>query len=245
MSKPKTILISGRAMAGKDTAAELLNDILPGGSYNAPYAKLLKRATGEIWGADGKRMITDPAYKVKFRKKLIALGRAVREIEPYTWVDGSIRERQALRDTEYDKPFHTVSDCRFFNEIYRELQEGGNTIHVLRITAPVGIRADRMGPEVWEDYMGSGAADDPSESQLDLLELPSVKWPEWAHESMRILSNIVTVIPNKERPIQLNTHLQFWWEGVRVEPSPTRQELTEAAYRLARYIGPEIKLVMP
>ena len=108
----KIILISGKAEAGKTTAANYIKAVLES-AYDQrvaiiPYGAYVKFTAKTVWGWDGKK---DEAG----RKLLQWWGTdVVRARKPNFWVDRVI---EIAEQSKYYLDYLIVDDCRFPNEI--------------------------------------------------------------------------------------------------------------------------------
>lgn len=153
------IAFTGKAGAGKTTAAELLVEL---GYQRQSFAAPLKDIAARLWGETAR---TD-------REKLQRLGVAVREIEQDTWsnllVEG-LRERELYPRVNYQgnavsEPPTVVDDMRFENEWFA-LKANGFVI--VRITASRAVRIDRLKANgKWQD---EAQLEHVSETALDHL----------------------------------------------------------------------------
>lgn len=125
--------VVGKAGAGKDTIAELLQWRFTCGYLRIALADPLKGIAAQLWGNDAR----------KDRAKLQALGLKVRDIHEDTWVDVLLR-RMAQQEATLVWPDHVrwvVTDVRFPNELTALVSRG---FKVLRVVAPRHVRIDRL-----------------------------------------------------------------------------------------------------
>lgn len=120
----KVICISGKAQNGKDTTANILNDILSADGYRvliAHYGDLVKYICKQFFGWNG---IKDE----KGRTILQHVGTdVVRTKNPEYWVN-FIVEVLKLFDGEWD--YVLIPDCRFPNEIDCMKANGFDATHI-------------------------------------------------------------------------------------------------------------------
>lgn len=241
----RIIAISGKASAGKDTFALLLAEIaktLGVDTHILPLAEDLKSIASQLWNVDPEYLKTY-AGKAVLRSKLIQLGGVVREIDPNTWVDIVIRKIKQLQDPS---GFVIIPDLRFLNELYRLLSEFGSDVFMVRMSAPVDARMNRMGKDRAEDYVNLGIQVDVSERQFDFLEQPSVRFNEEQLPAIQSIKDYARVVSNEGTLEELKESVKklvFESAG----NMPTKNEALEAmkaAYTLSRQIGPEAKLIL-
>lgn len=151
--------LTGYPGAGKDTAADLLTEILAENGktvYRTSFAKTMKEMLiaidPEYRRAVGKRYKTpmdvleywkrvEPGYYNHFkgytslnatREKLQNLGQAMREINPQFWVDRTFRE---INDEVLNSAPDVViiTDVRYPNEVEGPLFVGGSRTHIWAI----------------------------------------------------------------------------------------------------------------
>lgn len=247
----KVILISGKAGAGKNEVARRIASLTGQVQRDVPFAEKLKEAAALIWGLDFQRLATDYQYKARNRPKLIQLGKECRKIDPYTWADGAIRQIEAeSRDVHaIARPIYTVSDFRFFNEGHRMLDfyavQRKLEVKIIRVVASDDTRRARMGEAGWEAYCQQGVCDDESETQLDYLELPQFQYPTDMAPFIVDAKRITTLVNNDGDFVSLDQQIGAWWDTVTNPVVGWDQgTISEAFYRLARRIGPEVKLRM-
>lgn len=157
------IAISGKAASGKDTFADLVKQKLPNVGI-IPFAEELKKIACQLWNISPEEMASYDG-KSKMRDKLIALGKAVREIDYHTWVDVVIRK---IKDSKHD--IILIPDARFTNEIYKLLDVFGSSVRLVRMLASRDVRLFRMGEDRAKDYVELDFEIDTSETELDYLE---------------------------------------------------------------------------
>lgn len=120
----KVICISGKAMSGKDTAANYLKNKLEESGKRVlitHYADLLKYICKTFFGWDGRK-------DEKGRQLLQYVGTdVVREQNPNYWVDFLMN---ILGMFQYNWDYVLIPDCRFPNEITRLKRNGFNTTSV-------------------------------------------------------------------------------------------------------------------
>ena len=120
----KVICISGKAMSGKDTAANYFKNKLEESGKRVlitHYADLLKYICKTFFGWDGRK-------DEKGRRLLQYIGTdVVREQNPNYWVDFLMN---ILNMFQYNWDYVLIPDCRFPNEITRLKRNGFNTASV-------------------------------------------------------------------------------------------------------------------
>ena len=148
----KVILISGKAEAGKTTAANMLKSFLENQGKTVviiPYGQYVKDTAKMIWGWDGKK---DEAG----RQLLQWWGTdVVRQQDPSFWVDTVIRLARVIQN---QVDYLIVDDCRFVNEIqgwYGDIYSNWR---------PFTIRVERPGHE---NALTPEQRQHPSETELD------------------------------------------------------------------------------
>lgn len=150
------VLLSGKAEAGKTTAARAMRDALNARRIPAvivPYGQYVKDTAKMLFGWDG---VKDEAG----RQLLQRWGtNTVREIDPSFWCDTVIRLAKILEESS-DTAVMIVDDCRFPNEI--ECWDWAG----IKYTT---IRIERPG---WENALTSEQREHPSETALD-------DWGSW------------------------------------------------------------------
>lgn len=157
----KIILISGKAEAGKTTAANFLKEELESRGERVaitPYGQLVKDLCKMLYGWDGKK---DEAG----RQLLQHFGTdVVRDVRPDYWVDHII-DLALMLYNEFD--VFIVDDCRFPNEVVswegKWFENLGDPFDVywLRIIRPN-----------YENHLTPEQRRHPSETALDGYELP-------------------------------------------------------------------------
>lgn len=125
----KVILISGKARHGKDTTAEIMQEILKANNKNvlvAHYGDLVKYICQKFWEWDGLK-------DEKGRHILQHVGTdLIRDVFPSYWADFVIQQVK-FTDNKYD--YVLVPDTRFPNEVERWNEEDFNVITV-RVNRP-------------------------------------------------------------------------------------------------------------
>ncbi len=130
----KCIVLMGAAGAGKDTVAELINEVAYPNSFNnsasIKFSRKLKWAVAEIFNLDVGDL-DDPAYKARFLARPIAGCKTVRELlqwfgtdllrsyDENVWVNAMLDEEWQVWENEKDDlppDFYISTDCRFPNE---------------------------------------------------------------------------------------------------------------------------------
>lgn len=131
----QVVLISGKAEAGKTTAANMLKSFLESQGETVviiPYGQYVKDTAKMIWGWNGKK---DEAG----RQLLQWWGTdVVRQQDPSFWVDTVIRLARVIQNRV---DYLIVDDCRFVNEIQ------GWYGDVYSNWRPFTIRVERPGHE--------------------------------------------------------------------------------------------------
>lgn len=160
----KIILISGKAEAGKTTAAKFLKEELESRGERVaitPYGRLVKDLCNMLYGWDGKK---DEAG----RQLLQHFGTdVIRAQEPYYWC-AHIRNLAYLVKDEFDT--FIIDDCRFPNEVYiwdktHPAERKDFDVYWLRIERPG-----------YENHLTPEQRLHPSETALDGYELPEGSW---------------------------------------------------------------------
>jgi hypothetical protein len=211
------IALSGYAGAGKDTTSNYLCDKHNGGAYS--FAKVLKDTAGFIFGLDSERLINDYDYKVQHRKLLIDVGKKMREVDVFCWVDAVIRQIRAS-EKMFDG-ISTIPDLRFYSEIYRLLKEFGQDAWIIRVTCSPEERERRIGSEAWEKYCKSAALDY-SETELGTLEINGLAYPE---EHVKNIQVITTFIPGDR---DINNVPETVCHALQNRRTPTNEDLVSA-----------------
>lgn len=142
----KIVLISGKAEAGKTTAANIIKDSLGDKASVAivPYGAYVKHTAKLLFNWDGKK---DEAG----RHLLQWWGTdIVRKQLPDFWVDTVVRLANVAQD---QLDYLIIDDCRFLNEIT-----------AWRSWYPTIIRVERPG---WENALTPEQRQHPSETALD------------------------------------------------------------------------------
>lgn len=169
----KIILISGKAEAGKTTAAKFLKEELESRGERVaitPYGRLVKDLCNMLYGWNGQK---DEAG----RQLLQHFGTGViRKQAPNYWVDHIIDLSFMLYD-EFDT--FIIDDCRFPNEVERwkyftdfikndkDYSSRSYDIYWLRIERPR-----------YENHLTPEQRQHPSEIALDGYEMPRGSWME-------------------------------------------------------------------
>jgi len=120
----RVVLISGKAGSGKDTAANIMKDILRGKGYRVlitHYADLLKFICMNYFSWDGKKDIAGRTLLQKVGTDI------VRRQNPWFWIDFVVSMLRFFSD-EWD--YVIIPDCRFPNEIMAIPENGFNGVHV-------------------------------------------------------------------------------------------------------------------
>jgi hypothetical protein len=210
----QVIAISGKAAAGKDTFAAMVQNKIPNVGI-IPFAEELKKIACQLWDVTEADMATYDG-KARMRDKLIALGCAVREISQDTWVNLVIKK---IKQSKFDTVM--IPDLRFVNEIYKLLIEFGSDVRLVRVSASRGIRLARMGGERAADYVDLDFEIDKSETELDFLEISKVERPTGAFTIVNNYNNMpefTEIIENSFNSLaDLERQVDLWLE----EPAKT------------------------
>lgn len=152
----ETILISGKAEAGKTTTAKIIKEYLESEGNKvvlAPYGQYVKDTAKMVWDWDGNK-------DEEGRKLLQWWGtNYVRNKDPNFWLDTVTRLVHIL---EGIVDYVIIDDCRFRNEI-TPWYNGRNYVHTIRVERPGHENA--LTPEQRMH---------PSETGLD-------DWKNWDH----------------------------------------------------------------
>lgn len=153
------IAFHGKAGSGKDTAAQILHDLI--GSVNTSFAEPLKQATmikfglseWHVYTGEGKRTYL-PEYEATVREILQKEG--TEHVKPFWgedfWVDRWARTYDAL--TAQGVEHKTISDLRFENEAEVVIDAGGYVVHIIRPEAEgelVGTEAAHRSEQTLSD----------------------------------------------------------------------------------------------
>ncbi len=145
------IAFTGKAGAGKDTAFEELDRLVP--YHRFALADPIKDLAIKVWGREAR----------SDRNKLQQLGRKVREIDEDAWIN------LLLQRCEYALEWGVrvaVTDCRYPNELYRLRGEG---CLIVRVSARRDQRILRLRAN--GKLQDEADLDDPSETALDDFEV--------------------------------------------------------------------------
>lgn len=241
------VALSGRAAAGKDSfAAGLLTAAAELGKVGVTisFAETLKRVTCDIWGVDSEYMRSYEG-KALLRPRLVLLGCFVREIDPNAWVDAVVRKIQALRAAD----LVVIPDLRFMNEASRLFVALPNAdVRIVRISASVRARSLRMGETRFNDYVETGLSTDPSESQMDVLDVGFPRSSPMYAEDVRIIRDGVPLVTNDgtlaELAEQAKSHACRLLSADGRPTSSARKALQSAFWNLAHGLGPEARLLL-
>lgn len=164
----KIILISGKAEAGKTTAANFLKEELESRGERVaitPYGRLLKDLCNMLYGWDGQK---DEAG----RQLLQHFGTdVIRKEDPDYWVSHIIR-LSGLLYNEFDALI--VDDCRFPNELEAWDDHARWAEKWVKKHYDIyWLRIERPG---YENHLTPEQRLHPSETALDGYELPVLSW---------------------------------------------------------------------
>ena len=107
----KVIVVSGKAMAGKDSVGNILKEKLEGKTLILHNADYLKYIAKEYMGWNGKKDDAGRELLQKLGTEKIRIGMK----RPMFWVEKSCDIIDILSDV-YD--YFVICDSRFFNEVY-------------------------------------------------------------------------------------------------------------------------------
>lgn len=173
MHTAKAIAISGRAGAGKDTAAKMVQTRLQADGNSTlitHYADLLKYICSTFFGWDGE--------KNEYGRTLLqCVGTdVVRAQNPNYWVD-FIADILTFFRNEWD--YVIIPDARFPNEIERLKERGIHTVH-LKIERPglVSALTEKQQRHISETALDNTYYDYLilNDGDLDKLEMKLTKW---------------------------------------------------------------------
>lgn len=120
----KVILISGKAMSGKDTTAQIMSKLLKRNGKRVlvtHYADLLKFICKNYFGWDGKK------DKVGRRMLQYVGTDIIRKYNPNFWVSFVALMLKCFHEN-WD--YVIIPDCRFQNEISTMVNSGFDTVHI-------------------------------------------------------------------------------------------------------------------
>ena len=164
----KIILISGKAEAGKTTAANFLKEELESRGERVaitPYGRLVKDLCIMLYGWDGQK---DEAG----RQLLQHFGTdVIRKNNPDYWVN-HITELSGLLYDEFDT--FIIDDCRFPNEI--EAWDGVARWSDKWVKKHYDIYRLRIERPGYENHLTPEQRQHPSETALDGYEMPRGSW---------------------------------------------------------------------
>lgn len=148
------ILLSGKAEAGKTTAAKAMKEALAEHGMKAvivPYGQYVKDTAKMLFGWDG---VKDEAG----RQLLQQWGtNTVRKIDPMFWCDTVMRLARVLKEDDEICAI-IIDDCRFPNEISCWENDEFNYWNIMK------VRIERPG---WENALTLEQRQHPSETALD------------------------------------------------------------------------------
>lgn len=256
MANTRVVAISGPARAGKDTVAQILIHHHVGAVSESllrlrradvfSFAAPLKQMTRILLGLAGDAPMSDEE-KLTLRPWLINLGGDIRRRDPYAWVDHTIRRIRAWV-TPADSSLAVIPDLRYFNELGRLCEQFGADVRLIRIQASTETRRERMGAEVFDEYVRSGMSEDDSETQMNLLDCPIFRVPARLTADVQAVRGAMIVLSNEGTTQQLEAQvvrcLDAFDGKLNGTPAGSGKDLARACYRIARHIGPEDRLLL-
>jgi hypothetical protein len=244
----KILLISGRAKAGKDSAAAIILKYLKDKHSECDDGNGLNPELGEAWAERSARVrafaeplkkmvcillgitmeqMRDPKVKEECRPWLVNLGGDVRERDPAAWAESAGRELFdfALGGGRY----FIIPDWRYFNEAWYLIKElarvknfvpGGPrpSVHLLRVSASREVRMARMGEDNYRRYVESGIANDSSEKQLDVIETADFKIDPSQLDDVNTLRRVTRVVENNEGIAMFTMRVLDWFNELDAPP---------------------------
>lgn len=237
--------VMGHARSGKDEFCKLSRGILDRKGtaiIQAPFAEKLKDTVHDLYPHLAAIAHT-PEGKAALRPIYIEVGKFFRKIDPYTW-SRAAKDKIRLAEKQGYK-IAVVTDVRFFNEIYDLCRETDWDVRLVRVSATEETQRSRMGAEEAENYFLGGICHDDSEIQLDSLEYPKFRIQPEMRYDVEILQGYLHLITNNQTRDEYESKVLDFWTKIRNLPHTVEpKRAAAAAWRLARQLGPEARLVL-
>lgn len=180
--KLKVIGLTGKARAGKDTVAEILNSHFALESYS--FADPLKVASKHLFGLTHReafglggydREEVDPFWGMSVREMQQKLGtECMREV---FGKDFWVKSLERLLESEGEKEY-VITDVRFQNEADFVLSQGGSIIKIERSGAGIGAEASSHPSEagisascILTTISNDGSLDDLEEAVVETVKV--------------------------------------------------------------------------